>query len=261
MKKDLYFFYKNLILNFKNAKALTGSFYWSLIGMILNNSSFFFIWYFLLDTTGPINRWDSLDVFAMMGIAMFTFGITHSFFYGTCELPSYILRGTFDSVLLSPRNLIIRLSGMNFSITALGDLLIGTFFILYYPIIKGFSFGQLAGFLFFVLCGVIVFFCVNLLTGIISFYVQDGEAIVMQVFDIFLRPGLYPGSMFTNNLKIFFITVVPALITSTVPIEYIKNPTSIIVSITVISTVCWVCITMFLFKKSIKRYESGNFLR
>lgn len=261
MKTDLYFFYKNLVLNLKNAKALSASFYWSIIGMFLNNSGFFLIWYFLLYTTGPINGWDTVDVFVMMGISMFCFGVTMSFFNGINELPKYILDGKFDSVLLSPRSLILRLAGMNFSVTAISDLVMGLFLIIYYLIVKNLTFEQIVGFIFFVLCGAIVFFCIKLLTTTLSFYIHDGESIGVQVFDIFLRPGLYPGSMFTNNMKMFFITIVPALITSAIPIEYIKNPNSNIILITLISTVFWVVFTIYIFSKSIKKYESGNFLR
>ncbi len=261
MKKDLYFFYKNLILNFKNAKALNSSFYLSLIGMVLNNSAFFVIWYFLLYTTGPINGWDTVDVFVMLGISMFCFGVTMSFFNGINELPKYILNGKFDSVLLSPRNIILRLSGMSLSTTAISDLIMGFVLIVYYLFVKNFSLEQIVGFIFFILCGVVVFFCIKLLTVTLSFYIHDGESIGTQIFDIFLRPGLYPGSMFTNNMKIFFITIIPILITSAIPIEYIKSPNSQIILITLVSTIFWVLFTIYIFNKSIKKYESGNFLR
>ena len=76
--------------------------------MMLNNLTFFIIWLLFMQATGPINGWTGMDVFGMLGVALIAFGVTHSFFYGLVDLPQFVVRGTFDSTLLSPVNAFIK---------------------------------------------------------------------------------------------------------------------------------------------------------
>lgn len=261
MKKDIIYFFNLFKFNLKNAFALKGSFFISVFSMMLNNSTFFIIWYLFSSATGPINGWTSFDIFGMLGVAMLCFGITHGFFYGTVDLPEIVTRGKFDTVLLSPRSILSRLSGMSFSIIALGDILLGLIIVIWYGLINSFNFNSWIIYIFIILLGSIIFLCIRILVGLIVFYVYDGELISGQVFEIFLRPGLYPGSMFTHKMKIIFMTVIPVLITSSVGIDFLKTRESWILYLAILSTLFWTSITYLLFKKSIKRYESGNFLR
>ena len=261
MYKEIKYFLISIKYNLKNAYVLGGSFWIGVFSMVLNNTSFYIIWYLFISATGDINGWGSMDIFGMLGISTFCFGITNSFFYGVVKMPTLVSRGDFDAVLLSPRLILNRLSGMNFSITALGDLIMGFGVFIWYGIVKSFSIDQWALFLVTILFGVITFLCIRILVSLISFYIHDGELISGQIFELFLRPGLYPGSMFPSKMKIFFMTVIPSLLTSAVPIDYIKTNSINIFLLSFIVTIFWILITTIIFKISIKRYESGNFLR
>ncbi len=261
MYREIKYFLVSIKYNLKNAYVLGSSFWIGVFSMVLNNTSFYIIWYLFISATGDINGWGSYDIFGMLGISTFCFGITNSFFYGVVKMPSIVTRGDFDAVLLSPRLILNRLSGMNFSITALGDLFMGFGVFVWYGITKLFSFEQWLMFLVVIFLGVITFLCVRILVSLISFYIHDGELISGQIFKLFLRPGLYPGSMFPSKMKLFFMTVIPSLLTSTVPIDYIKTNSINIFLLSFCVTLFWLLITVIIFKISIKRYESGNFLR
>ena len=112
-----------------------------------------------------------------------------------------------------------------------------------------------------ILLGCIIFICIRFLYSLVTFFIYDGEIISQQLFEIFLRPGLYPGGIFPNGIKIFFMTVIPALLTSAVPIDAIKTGSIYIVIISLLITVFWVIFTLIVYKIAVKRYESGNFLR
>src|SRR3989344_935027 len=125
--------------NIKNAHALTRSFWVGVLSMVLNNSTFFIIWFLFMNATGPINGWTSLDVFGMLGVALVSYGVTHSFFYGIADLPQFVTKGTFDNVLLAPVNSFLKLGGSSFSVTAYGDLLQGIAVTLIYGLVVKFS--------------------------------------------------------------------------------------------------------------------------
>ena len=229
--------------------------------MMINNTVFFAIWLLFMKATGPINGWTSLDVFGMLGISMFIFGITHGFFYGFIDLPQFVVKGNFDSVLLSPISSFFKTAGMSFSITAYGDLFLGFGVTIVYAVLKKFDVHTAFLYICGIILGAIVFLCIRVLCSLIVFFIHDGETIARQLFEIFLRPGLYPGAIFPNKLKIFFMTVIPALLTSAIPIDIIKDRSLPLMLTSFCITGIWVLITYLVFRSSVKRYESGNYLR
>ncbi len=261
MKRDIIFFIAQTKINLKNAYALRSSFWIGVVSMVLNNVSFFVIWLFFMKATGPINGWTSMDVFGMLGVSMMCFGITHGFFYGVVDLPKLVLRGSFDSVLLSPVGSLFKLAGSSFSVIAYGDLLMGTVVAIFYGVYMNFSLYLWALYLFAILLGSIVFICIRLICSSVVFFLHDAEVVSTQLFELFLRPGLYPGSIFPNKLKLFFMTIIPALVTSAVPIDIVKYRSFNLIIFAVLITLFWFFIATVFFKISVRRYESGNFLR
>jgi ABC-2 type transport system permease protein len=261
MKNDIRYFIAQIKANILNAHALRSSFWIGVFSMMLNDVAFFVIWILFMKATGPINGWTGLDVFGMIGVSTFCFGVVNSFFYGIRELPESVARGSFDSVLLAPVDSFLKLSGSAFSITGCGDLLLGFIVSIFYGIIMHFSLYSWVVFILAIIVGCIIFTCVRLCCSLIAFFIHDGEIVATQVFEIFLRPGLYPGGIFPSKMKLFFMTVVPTLITSVAPIDAIKGNAGAVLLFSIIVTACWICFTYILYKIAVRRYESGNFLR
>lgn len=261
MVKNIRYFLTQSKYNIKNAYALTYSFWIGVVSMMLNDIAFFVIWYLFMSATGPINGWTSLDVFGMLGVSMAIFGFANSFFRGLVDLPESVIKGTFDTVLLSPANAFLKISSSTFSVTAYGDLLEGVIVVILYAIIAHFDWLSTLLYIATILFGCIIFVCIRLLCSLTAFFIHDGEVITDQLFELFLRPGLYPGSIFPNKLKIFFMTVIPALLTSTVPIDVVRLHSVSILLFSMLVTAVWIVITISIFRIAIKHYESGNYLR
>lgn len=261
MINDIKYFVTQTKFNLKNAHALRKSFWVGVLTMAVNNISFFAMWLLFMKATGPINGWTSLDVFGMLGVAMCCFGVCQGFFYGVRELPELVTNGSFDTVLLAPVNSFIKLSGSAFSVTAYGDLLMGVSVIIFYIVASHFNIHSYILFIFSVILGCVIFVCFRLICSLIVFFIHDGEIVSTQIFEIFLRPGLYPGAIFPDKLKLFCMTIIPTLITSAVPIDEVKKQDFAFLLFILLVTIVWVCITYLLFKISVRRYESGNFLR
>ncbi len=259
--KDIRYFITEAFYNIKNAHALAKSFWIGVISMVINNVTFFVIWYLFMKTTGPINGWTNTDVFAMLGVSMLIFGIVNSFFRGIVDIPQFVVKSSFDSILLSPVNTFLKVSGASFSVTAIGDLLMGLFIVIYYTVTSNLSMYALILFFIGIILGTITFLCVRLLCSLVVFFMYDGEAVSNQLFELFLRPGLYPGAIFPTKLRIFFMTAVPALLTSAVPIDIIKQQSILLVIVSLAITSTWLFFTYIVFRVAIRRYESGNMLR
>lgn len=261
MQQSLRYFITHTKYNLKNAYALTRSFWIGVVSMAINNSAFFVIWLLFMQSTGPINGWTSLDVFGMLGVSMFVYGVVNSFFRGVGDLPKLVENGSFDGVLLSPVSLFAKIAVSTFSVGAYADLLQGTVIVILYTILAKASLLTAVFFGVALILGVVVFLCARLLASLVAFFLHDGQIIAGQVFEIFLRPSLYPGALFPSPLKIFFMTVVPTLLTSAVPIDVVKSESVQLLGISFGMTMVWVLITLFVFARAVRRYESGNFLR
>jgi ABC-2 type transport system permease protein len=259
--KDIRYFVTEAFYNIRNAHALAKSFWIGVISMVINNITFFVIWYLFMKTTGPINGWTNTDVFAMLGVSMLIFGIVNSFFRGIVDIPQFVVKGSFDSVLLSPVNTFLKVSGASFSVTAIGDLLMGLCITMYYAVTSNLNIYAIILFFIGIILGTITFLCVRLLCSLVVFFMYDGEAVSNQLFELFLRPGLYPGAIFPTKLRIFFMTAVPALLTSAVPIDIVKQQSTLLVLTSLVITSVWLFITYTVFRLAIRRYESGNMLR
>jgi ABC-2 type transport system permease protein len=261
MLHDLHYFIIQTRYNIKNAYALSGSFWIGIVSMMVNNATFFIIWLLFMHATGPINGWTGLDVFGMLGVAMAAFGCTHGLFYGVVELPQSVIKGTFDSVLLSPVNIFTKLAGSGFSITAYGDLIQGSVIVLLYGILSHFTFFTWGMYLVSIFFGCIIFLSIQTLCSLVVFFIHDGDVVARQLFEIFLRPGLYPGAIFPSKMKLFFMTVIPTLLTSAVPIDVVKMHSLWLLVFGAVMTLVWVLITYIVFTLAVRRYESGNYLR
>jgi len=140
-------------------------------------------------------------------------------------------------------------------------LLQGTFIVILYGIFIRLTLVAWIVYVFTIFLGCIIFICIRLLCSLVVFFIHDGEVVSGQIFDIFLRPGLYPGSIFPSGLKLFFMTIIPTLLTSAVPIYFLKSQSTSLFLLAVIITLFWVLLTSVVFRMAIRRYESGNYLR
>ncbi len=229
--------------------------------MMINNVTFFVIWIFFMKATGPINGWTAVDVFGMLGVSMVCYGIAHGFFYGVRDLPELVTKGQFDTVLLAPVNSFIKLATTSFSVTAYGDLLLGLGVAIGYGMFLHFTVVSWFLYISTILIGSIVFISFVLISSLVAFYIYDGGLISNQIFEIFLRPSLYPGAIFPDKLKLFFMTVIPTLLTSAVPVDAVKDQSLYLLLFAGVVTMIWVVFATILYKVSVRRYESGNLLR
>lgn len=259
--QEINYFFIQTKYNIKNAYALRKSFWIGVFGMMMNNLTFFVIWLLFMQATGPIKGWTSIDVIGMLGVSLISFGFTHSFFYGVVELPQHVTKGSFDSILLAPVNKFLKIGGSSFSVTAYGDLIQGILATALYVILAKFTFYSLVLYLLAIVLGCIIFLCIRLICSSIVFFIYDGETIASQLFEIFLRPGLYPGPIFPNKLKLFFMIVIPTLLTSAVPVDVVKTKSPSLLFFSFIITTLFVLLAYFIFRIAVRRYESGNLLR
>lgn len=248
----------NIKKNIKNEKELKSSFIISVVGMMLNNISFLVLWYYFGKIVGELNGWKPMDIFGLYGFSCTSFGIVASLFYGLFEIPNYISTGNFDKYLLTPKNILLKVSTSKISTSAFGDLLFGITCFIIFSVYSKISLIQLMLAIFLIIISSIVFYAFSLICMSISFYLMDGYNVSQGLYGMFVSNSIYHGGAYTGVLRIVFTFVMPSLLLGAIPVEIIKNISLKSIIMIVLLAICWLIFSIGFFYKSLKKYESNN---
>ena len=248
----------NIKKNIKNEKELKSSFIISVVGMMLNNISFLVLWYYFGKTVGELNGWKPMDIFGLYGFSCTSFGIVASLFYGLFEIPNYISTGNFDKYLLTPKNILLKVSTSKISTSAFGDLLFGITCFIIFSVYSKISLIQLMLAIFLIIISSIVFYAFSLVCMSISFYLMDGYNVSQGLYGMFVSNSIYHGGAYTGVLRIIFTIVMPSLLLGAIPVEITKNISLKSIIMIVLLAFCWFAISIMFFYRSLKKYESNS---
>ena len=249
----------NIKKNFKNEKELKSSFIISVIGMAINNIAFLILWYYFGKTIGEINGWKPLDIFGLYGFTSTSYGIVASLFAGMFSIPEYITSGNFDKYLLTPKNVLLKVSTSKISTSALGDLLFGVVCFIVFAIYNKLTMIQLLISFLLIIISSLIFYSFSLLCMSISFYLMDGHNVSNGLYGTFLSNSLYHGGAFTGVLRFIFMFIIPSLLLGAIPVEIVKNLEINNLIMILGLTIFLFSISVFFFYKSLSKYESNNF--
>lgn len=248
----------NIKKNIKNEKELKSSFIISIIGMALNNISFLILWYYFGKTIGEINGWKPYDIFGLYGISTTSYGLVMGFFAGMFKIPDYIANGNFDKYLLTPKNILLKVSTSKIQTSAFGDLLFGVVCFIVFAICNKLTIIQYLLSLLMIIISSIIFYSFGLVCMSVSFYLMDGYNVSNGLLGMFVGNSTYHGGAFTGVLRFVFIFVMPALLLGAIPVEIIKTLSVNNLIMILCLAVFWMIISIMFFYKSLKKYESNN---
>lgn len=249
----------NIRMNLRNEKELKSTFIISIVGMMLNNIAFLFLWYYFGKTVGVINGWEAMDIFGLYGFNGIAYGIVMTFFYGVTNIPTYITTGNLDKYLLTPKNTLMKIATSKVSTSAIGDLLFGLICFVIYMFYTKMSLNSFLLSFILIIVATIIFFSFVLISMSISFYLMDGEKVSESIYGLFLNNSLYHGGAFTGILRVIFIFLVPSLLVGSVQVETIKNSSGITIIFIILMAIFWLMLSILFFYKSLKKYDSNNF--
>lgn len=249
----------NIKKNIKNEKQLKSSFIISVIGMALNNISFLVLWYYFGKTVGELNGWKPYDIFGLYGISTTSYGIVAGFLAGTFKIPDYISTGNFDRYLLTPKNILVKVSTSKIHTSAFGDLLFGIICFIIFAICNKLILIQYLIALLMIIVACIILYSFGLICMSISFYLMDGYNVSQGLYGMLVGNSTYHGGAFTGILRFVFIFIMPALLLGAVPVEIIKSLSISSLIMILCLALFWLIASITFFYKSLKKYESNNF--
>ncbi len=250
-----------LTITRKNIKAnasMKGAFLLQMIGMMLNNVAFVFLWLLFTDIFGEINGWGKWEVVGLQGLIAVSYGVCYAFFRGSEVLPAYIDKGIFDTLLVSPRNLYIRILTLVSRMSAFGDLLYGLILLILFCI--GIKTTIIQVVLLAVLLIPSAFILINftLLCSCIAFVIPDSEDLAKNLLEYMFGPSMYPAGVYPPFMRFVFTFVLPSIVIGGLPIETVSHINFLSIAIIRLIAIWWFFVTIKVLNYGITRYESGN---
>lgn len=256
--KSLKLAFLNIRKNIKNEKELKSAFIISIVGMMLNNFAFLILWFYFGKTVGELNGWKAEDIFGLYAVSTVSYGIVSGFLNGIYQIPTYISTASLDRYLLTPRNILMKISTSRISTSAFGDLLYGIVCFICFILLRHITISQILLSILMMILSTIIFYSFSVICMTISFYVMDGQNVSSGFYNTFLSNSLYHGGAFTGVLRFLFTFIMPSLLLGAVPVELVNDFSISRLLVMIISTIFWLIISIVFFNKSLKKYESNN---
>jgi len=260
IKKEINFALYSIKKNIQGSAELRTSFLMNIIGMAINNLAFIFLWIYFIKAVGIIGGWTAVDIVGLQGFLAISYGIVFSGAAGLRRLPECVTSGSFDRFMISPKSLILRIATSTFGTSALGDLIFGIICLIVYAFLIHISFYQIIFLLILLLLSSIIFLSTTILIGSISFLFTDSRSVYDGVFELFFTPALFHGGAFQGVMRFIYTFIIPSLLVGTIPVETLKEASVSKLFLLLILTVFWLTLSIFVFRHSVKKYESSNFM-
>lgn len=260
MFKELRFAIYSIKTNIQSSAELRTSFLLNIVGMVINNIAFILLWVFFIKSVGIIGGWTASDIVGLQGFTALSYGVIFSVATGIRKLPEYVTSGAFDKFMLSPKNLLSRVATSTFSPSAVGDILFGVICFAIYGILIRMSFYQVFLLAILVFFSTLIFLAMTITIYSSSFFFIDSSVVTNGFFELFFTPSLFHGGAFQGAMRFIFTFLVPSLLIGTLPVETIKNISLPQLAIVGLLSLAWFLISILVFYKAVKRYESSNFM-
>ena len=241
--------------NLQSALEYRISFATQVFAMMLNDAMWLVFWLAYFDTFQVVEGWGRNDIVTLWAVVACGFGVATTFCGNLFRIAGIIVRGELDIYLALPKPPLPHLLISRMSVSAPGDVLFG-----------------LAGFLWIVRPDVpeVLLFVTCVLTsasiltacGIVSqslaFWLGNAEAVGEQFSNALISFSTYPTPIFRGAVKLAMFTILPAGFLAYVPVRLFQDFSWWLLFGLLAVAAGSLVLSTFVFRRGLKRYESGN---
>ena len=172
-----------------------------------------------------------------------------------------VIKGTFDKYMLRPMNIFFQIICETVQFDAIGELLVGGFFVgraIVYGVVQV-TFVKALLFIISVIAGSIIYTSVKLVLASIAFWVKDSSPIMTTAYDV-ADFAKYPIEIYAKPIQLVLMTILPFAFVAYIPATFFLVNANIWKTIAAecgIAVVFWM-FAYSLFKKGLAIYESAG---
>ncbi|MCL5411242.1 MAG: ABC-2 family transporter protein [Patescibacteria group bacterium] len=244
-------------LSILSAMEYRMSFLTQVIGMVINDIGLILVFFILFQKFPSINGWHFRDTMLLFAIQTVNFSLVMIFARGVHRLGRSITRGELDYYLAFPKNVLWHACVSRTDISAIGDFAFG---IVVFFLAGNVSLEKMATFALVSFLTAWMLFNFSVVVQSVTFFVGNFEEAAEQMFHALLGFSFYPQNVFHGLLKLIMLTVLPAFFITTLPNQVVQKFDLQILLLMFIFCIFSFLLAIFIFKKGLRHYESGNLI-
>jgi len=250
---DNFNFFKAIYrLEFKSALEYRWNFIFQSFGMLLQDAFWLIFWGLLIYKFQSINGWNFKSILYLNSIIALSYGITATFFGNSRRLALLIEQGQLDYYLTLPKKPLFHIIA-KFRYSGIGDILFGVILAFFCISLK-----QIPLFIILNICSCIIMISWSILFGSLPLYFGKFEKAAKVANESLLTIAFYPMGTYTSFVKFILMFVIPASFISGIPVQLLTNfNLNWFLGIIIFAIFIFV-LSIIVFYKGLKRYESGN---
>lgn len=213
------------IIHFKSAMQYKKSFFMSMLGQFLVAFGVFLGMFFMFQRFHSIRGFTYEEVLLCFGIVLMAFSLAEGIARGFDTFSGLVKRGTFDRIMVRPRNEILQVLGSKIEFSKLGRVL-QALMILIYAILESnikWTFAKAIVLMLMLIGGMVIFTGLFLLYASICFFTLEG----LEFFNIFTDGarefGQYPFDIYGKRILQLCTFGIPYALVQYYPLLYLLD--------------------------------------
>ena len=250
-----------LSVNVRSAMQYKTSFFLTVLGQFLVSFNVFLGIYFMFQRFQTAGGFTYSEVLLCFSVVLLEFSLAEMFARGFDLFPEMVRTGSFDQVLVRPRNEILQVLGSRFDLTRIGRMLQALVMFWYGVSHCGvdWSFLKVTTVIFMLIGGCAVFSGLFLIYAALCFFTLDGLEFMNVLTDGAREYGRYPVSIYGKKMLLVTTFLIPYALVQYYPLLYILEKDSRPVLILVPLLACWFLLPSYaLWRLGVRRYQSSG---
>lgn len=237
-------------------------FFVGLSGFLISQAAGLAFLYLVFKQIPTMKEWTLEQMLFIYGFAQIPRGIDHLLTDNLWMIGwQMVIKGTFDKYMLRPMNIFFQIVCEKVQFDAVGELLVGGFFVGRAVVCGVVQVTPLKVVLFVVsvIAGSIIYTSVKLILASIAFWVKDSSPIMTTAYDM-ADFAKYPIEIYAKPIRVVLMSVLPFAFVAYIPATFFlinANVWKTIAAECGIAVIFWI-FSYSLFKKGLTIYESAG---
>lgn len=250
-----------LSINVKSAMQYKTSFFLTALGQFFVSFNIFLGIYFMFRRFSAVEGFTYSEVLLCFSIVLLEFSLAEMFARGFDLFPEMVRTGSFDQVLIRPRNEILQVLGNKFELTRIGRILQAAVMFVYGVSHSGVEWNllKIITVIFMLIGGCAVFSGLFLIYAALCFFTMEGLEFMNILTDGAREYGRYPVSIYGKKALLVTTFLVPYALVQYYPLLYLleKDTRSFLVVVPLLAA--WFLFPSYaLWRFGVRHYQSSG---
>ena len=250
-----------LSINVKSAMQYKTSFFLTALGQFFVSFNIFLGIYFMFRRFSAVEGFPYREVLLCFSIVLLEFSLAEMFARGFDLFPEMVRTGSFDQVLIRPRNEILQVLGNKFELTRIGRILQAAVMFVYGVSHSGVEWNllKIITVIFMLIGGCAVFSGLFLIYAALCFFTMEGLEFMNILTDGAREYGRYPVSIYGKKALLVTTFLVPYALVQYYPLLYLleKDTRSFLVVVPLLAA--WFLFPSYaLWRFGVRHYQSSG---